>query len=272
VADNYNPLNDPEFHALSIADKHAYLTANDPGYKALPAADQGAYLSYLGQPPQEAQDIEAGKRTFPQTMMDVANAPMRKVAELGGKLDIASGLKTPKEAEERVKPYGDVGTQVALTGLGGLLGKSVTGSELGAAGGRVLAQGGQAAAQAQPGERAREFLKGAETGAAGEATAGLTTGAARKALDPLGLIKAAKSAPQMAPRAGEKWVKTYQYGQVPGSTAPMLTKDVLENVQKRPGTLGQVGGGMVRAAYDTALDRIRQFMQGDLSKPGRNPQ
>jgi hypothetical protein len=308
VADNYNPLNDPEFHALSMADKHAYLTANDPGYKALPTVDQGAYLSYLGQPSQEAQDIEAGKTTFPQTMWKTATAPIRypieKAAEFGGAIDVSRGAKTPKEAAANVKKYGEQGTQVVTTAGGGMVGKLLRGTELGAATGRVLTQAGQSALQ-NPDDPYTAALQGAAAAATGEVAVPGLIGAAKKVVDPFGVIKGAMIKRGVAKEAAERaanaasleaagpkqyWDKTYLYGNVPGTTEPKLLKDVITPrtnpeytaelkrqqdaaVAKafKARTTGSTMGG-VRASADTFADWLRQRLQGNSEKPGRNPQ
>ncbi|SRR5712691_243975 len=191
---------------------------------------------------------------------DYVSAPMRGVARLGGKLDVAAGIKRPEQAEANVKPYGELGTKAALTGL----------APFGALG-RILTSGGLEAATAPTGEGGKEALRGMATAATAEgalkATPALTSllpGAAARA------IKAqTKAMPKMFPREGEQWIKKYTYGAVPGSTEPKLLQDVLTAQGKTPSpTTPKVVGGVA----DTAMNAIRRFLQQTTYNPQSDEQ
>src|SRR5438876_6559540 len=132
---------------------------------------------------------------------DYVSAPMRGIARLGGKLDVAAGIKTPEQAEANVKPYGELGTKAVLTGL----------APFGALG-RMLTSGGLEATTAPEGERGKAFLRGAVTAGVGEgalkaapALTSLLPGAAARATK--ALTKQLAADPAAGPRAGEDWSK-----------------------------------------------------------------
>lgn len=93
--------------------------------------------------------------------------------ELAGKLDVASGIKTPEQAASRAKMYGGLTTDLALTapftGLGGLAGEALS------AGGRLLPAVGRIAGSAAGGAATEGLGGGSPT--TGAITGGLAAGA-----------------------------------------------------------------------------------------------
>jgi hypothetical protein len=197
------------------------------------------------------------------------SAPMRGVAKLGGKLDVASQgtpfelrKTTPEQAEARSGPYGNIATKVLGTGLGGAVSKQLG---MGPGIGRIVSGGGLEAATAPPGTTpASAFMQGAATNLIGEgvgkvapAAATILPGAKARAI-----IKAAKMAgPQAGPRAGEEWEKLYTYGAVPGATQPMLIRDVLKNIEKPPvSTMGGATGQAAQSGLNVGLNKLRELL------------